>query len=73
MSDTTTKNNKPAYNIFTRVPNGEGKTKAGNQIGVAFKFTYSEGAGEGLNLVLDSQPIPRNGKIELVAYPPKSK
>lgn len=59
---------KPALNIFAKVPTGDGLTKIGPQIGVAFKH----GEGEGYNVLLDAQPIPLNGRIELVAFPSKT-
>ena len=66
MTDHTEKK-KPALNIFIKVPQGD-DTRIGSQIGVAFKH----GEGEGFNIILDAQPIPLNGRIELVAFPIKS-
>lgn len=65
MTDTNEKK-RPALNIFAKVPVGV-ESKIGSQIGVAFKH----GAGEGYNIILDGQPIPFDGKIELVAFPVK--
>lgn len=59
----------PALNIYTQVPNGYGdNTRIGAKIGVAFQHKD----GEGYNIVLDAQPIPLNGQIRLVGFPPKS-
>lgn len=60
---------KPALNIFTRRLNSDGTTSLGSQIGVGFEHKK----GEGFNIVLDAAPIPIQGRIELVAFPPKSK
>jgi hypothetical protein len=57
---------KPSLNVFAKVLNGR-DTRIGPQIGVAFKH----GEGEGYNILLDAQPIPIDGRIELVAFPPK--
>ena len=57
---------KPALNIFVRVPQSDGDTRL-SKIGVAWKHRE----GEGYNIILDAQPIPHNGQIELVAFPPK--
>jgi hypothetical protein len=57
---------KPSLNVFAKVLNGR-DTRIGRQIGVAFKH----GEGEGYNILLDAQPIPIDGRIELVAFPPK--
>lgn len=62
-----TKSNKPALNVFAKVLNTDGTTRIGSQLGVA--FTHKD--GEGLNIVLDAQPIPINGRVELIAFPPK--
>lgn len=66
MTDQSNKR-KPDLNVFVKVPSGE-DTRIGPQIGVAFKH----GEGQGYNIILDAQPIPLNGRIELVAFPPKS-
>lgn len=63
-----TEKKKPALNIFVRVPTSDGDNRL-SQIGVAWKHG---GEGEGYNIILDAQPIPTNGKIELVAFAPKS-
>lgn len=65
MTDKST--NKPALNVFTKVANPDGTSRIGSQIGVAFKH----GEGEGFNIILDAQPIPINGKVELIAFKPK--
>jgi len=62
-----TKSNKPALNVFAKVLNTDGTTRIGSQLGVA--FTHKD--GEGLNIVLDAQPISINGRVELIAFPPK--
>lgn len=61
-----TEKRKPFLNVFAKVQSGE-ETRIGPQIGVAFKH----GEGEGYNIILDAQPIPINGRLELVAFPPK--
>lgn len=66
MTDQTEKV-KPALNIFAKVPSGD-ETRIGTQLGVAFKHKD----GEGYNIILDAQPIPQNGRIELIAFPVKS-
>lgn len=66
MTDKST--NKPALNVFTKVLNPDGTSRIGSQIGVGFK--HSE--GEGYNFILDAQPIPLNGKVELIAFAPKA-
>ena len=62
-----TEKKKPALNIFVKVPTSDGDTRIGSQIGVAFKH----GEGEGYNIILDAQPIPLDGKVELKAFAPK--
>ena len=64
----TTKN-KPSVYIHAKVPNGKG-TRVGSQIGVGWFFETDDGVG--VNIVLDAQPIPLNGQIELVGFPAKS-
>ncbi len=59
-----TEKKTPALNIFVKVPTSDGESRIGSQIGVAFKH----GEGEGYNIILDAQPIPHNGKIELIAF-----
>ena len=71
MTDQTqsTTKKKPDLNIYVQVPNGYGdNTRIGSQIGVAFKHKE----GQGYNIILDAQPIPSNGQIMLVGFPPKS-
>ena len=63
---TTTKKTPDLY-IHVKVPNGR-DTKIGSRIGVG--FLHSDGVG--INIILDAQPIPNNGQIELVGFPPKS-
>lgn len=57
-----TEKKMPALNIFAK-----GNNRIGAQIGVAFE--HREGGG--YNIILDAQPIPCDGRIELVAFPPK--
>ena len=57
-----TKSNAPALNIYTKVPDNQGGTRLGSKIGVG--FTNSKG----FNIILDAQPLPLNGRIELVAF-----
>ena len=66
MTDTSKSKKTPDLNVFVKVPKGV-ETRIGPQIGVAFR--HSE--GQGFNLLLDAQPIPFDGRIELVAFPPK--
>ena len=63
--ETEKQKNMPDFNIHATIPQGRG-TRIGARIGVAFKH----GKGEGFTLYLDAQPIPLDGQIELVAYPP---
>jgi hypothetical protein len=56
--------NKPALNVFTRVPAPDGSSKLGSQIGVGFE--HKEGGG--YNIILDAVPIPEKGRISLVAF-----
>lgn len=63
MSDKAETKKAPDYNVFVKVPVGV-ETRIGSQIGVAFKHND----GNGMNLILDAQPIPLEGKIELVAF-----
>lgn len=62
MTDQTS--NKPQLSIFTRTLQKDGTTKLGSRIGAGF----SHNNGEGFNIYLDAQPIPINGRIELVAF-----
>ena len=57
----------PDFHIHAIVPNGRGN-RIGSRIGVAFNHNK----GDGFTIYLDAQPIPYSGKIELIAYPPKS-
>jgi hypothetical protein len=61
----TNQTNKPDIAIYTRVPSKDGTNRLGSQIGVGFKH---KGEKKGFNIYLDSQPIPLNGRIELVAF-----
>lgn len=61
-----TEKKKSALNVFVRVPISDGDTRL-SQIGVAWKHG---GERQGYNIILDAQPIPLDGKIELVAFAP---
>ena len=70
MSDTvneTQKKRTPDLTIHTKIPEGQ-DTKIGSRIGVG--FFHKDGVG--VHIILDAQPIPLNGQIELVGFPPKS-
>ncbi|MEO1262060.1 MAG: hypothetical protein AAFZ15_24865 [Bacteroidota bacterium] len=62
----TTGKKKPDLYIHVKTPNGR-DTKIGSRIGVGF----FHGDRVGVNIYLDAQPIPFDGKIELVGFPPK--
>ena len=64
----TTSKKTPDLYVHVKVPNGR-DTKIGSRIGVGFLH----GDGVGVNIILDAQPIPINGQIELVGFPPKEK
>ncbi|MEL6929884.1 MAG: hypothetical protein AAFO95_14760 [Cyanobacteria bacterium J06600_6] len=64
MSDKS--QNKPALYIHAKVSDGR-ETRIGSRIGVAFHHKD----GVGLNIFLDAQPLPLNGRIELIGLPPK--
>ncbi len=68
MSDNQKPNssNKPALYIHAKVADGR-ETRIGSRIGVAFHHKD----GVGLNILLDAQPIPLDGRIELIGLPPK--
>lgn len=63
-----TETRKPALYIYTKVAEGN-KDRIGSRIGVAFNHKESEG----LNIILDAQPLPIEGRIQLVGFPPKEK
>ena len=70
MSDThneTQKKRTPDLTIHTKVRSGR-DTKIGSRIGVG--FFHKDRVG--VNIILDAQPIPLDGQIELVGFPPKS-
>lgn len=58
---------KPDLFIYTKVADGRGD-RIGSRIGVAFKHREKEG----YSIILDAQPIPLDGRIYLVGFPPKS-
>lgn len=57
---------KPDLYIHVKVQDGR-SDRIGSRIGVAFH--HKDGAG--LNIILDAMPIPVDGRIELVGFPPK--
>lgn len=69
MTDNQTPTDKrtPDLYFYVKVQNGD-DTKIGSRIGAGFLH----GDGVGVNVFLDAQPIPVNGQIELVGFPPKS-
>lgn len=60
------KENKPDLFVYAVIPNGRG-TRIGSRLGVVFNHK----TGGGFTIYLDGVPIPVDGQIELVAYPPK--
>lgn len=69
MTEHTTENTakkKPDLYIHTKVRNGR-DNKIGSRIGVGF----FHGDGVGINILLDAQPIPIDGQIELTGFVPK--
>ena len=60
---------KPALNVFTRRKNADGTTGLGSQIGVGFDHSN----GNGFTICLDAMPFPIDGRLDLVAFPIKSK
>lgn len=68
MTDTTqqtTGKKKPDLYIHTKVPNGR-DLKVGARIGVG--FMHNDGVG--INIILDAQPIPTDGQIQLIGFAP---
>lgn len=63
-TQTTPLKNTPNFNVHAVVPDGRG-TRIGSRIGVVFNHKN----GQGFSMYLDAQPIPLEGRIELVAYP----
>lgn len=63
MSD----NKRPDLKVHTKVIEGR-KEKIGSRIGVG--FYHKDGVG--INIILDAQPLPVDGRIHLVVFPPKS-
>ena len=69
-NQTATGKNKPSVLIHAKVPNGRG-TKIGAQIGAGWFF---ENNGDvGINIILDASPIPLDGQIQIVGFPPSDK
>ena len=69
MTDTKSQN-RPSHAVFVRRYKADGQSELGAQIGVGFSHS---GENAGLNVVLDAAPIPRDGRIDLVIFPIKSK
>ena len=70
MTNTTPQmqSRKPDVLIHTKVSDGRNDC-IGARIGIGF---YHKD-GKGLNIILDAQPIPLDGRIELVAFPSTEK
>ena len=67
MTDLNQKSNSNiAFNIHASLPDGR-NSRVGSKLGVAFWHKN----GTGLSIILDAQPIPVDGRIELVAFEPK--
>lgn len=69
MTDTTTQTTGkkvPDLYVHAKVQDGR-DTRIGPRIGVGFYH----GDRTGLNIILDAQPIPLDGRIELVGFPPR--
>ena len=62
----TQESNKPDLHIHSKIADGR-SDRIGPRIGVAFKHKQ----GEGFNILLDAQPIPIDGRISLVGFPPQ--
>lgn len=60
------KRNMPNLFAYATVPNGR-TTRIGSRIGVVFNHR----SGEGFTVYLDAVPIPMDGQIEIVCYPPR--
>ena len=69
MTDHQTQSgDKKTPDLYIHVKGPHGKdSRIGSRIGVGFLH----GDGVGVNILLDAQPIPVNGQIELVGFPPK--
>ena len=65
-TETTQTGKKPDFYVHAVVPQGRGN-RIGGRLGVVFNHKK----GEGFTIYLDANPIPVDGQIELVAYPPK--
>ncbi len=61
-----TKTKKPDLYIYAKVADGQ-NDRIGPRIGVGFQHKD----GEGLNIILDAQPFPIDGKIQLIGFPPQ--
>jgi len=66
MTDQTQSNPKKKPDLYFHVKRNNGDI--GSRIGVGFLH----GDGVGVNVILDAQPIPLNGQIELIGFKPKS-
>lgn len=60
----TQSSKKPDLHIYARVVKGK-SARIGPRIGVGFKHRGKEG----FNIILEAQPIPLEGQIQLVAFP----
>ena len=69
QTENTDPNKKsPDFHIHVKVPNGE-ETIIASRIGVGFYHQNKKG----INIILDAQPIPLDGKIELVGFTTEEK
>ena len=59
---------QPDLNIHVIVPDGRSE-RIGARIGAGFKHREKDG----YTIILNAQPIPLDGEIKLVAFPPKEK
>lgn len=68
MTDNNAPNQARKPDLFIHVKVQDGRSdRIGSRIGVAFHHKD----GTGLNIILDAMPIPVDGRIELVGFPPK--
>lgn len=64
--ETEKSGNQPNFYVYAVLPDEDG-TRVGSRLGVVFNHKK----GEGFTIYLDAQPIPKDGQIELVAFPPR--
>ena len=67
MSEQNENKNRPDFNVYTKVKGKDGEIGVGQQVGVAWKFKEKAG----YNLVLNVQPIPIDGTVQLIMFEPK--